>query len=283
LATSVVLTVLKRKSRSIAATAFWLSLLTPVIVQAAGAISQGFATSSSNIAQGTLLSLVSGHDNTVEPADSSNTPKLVGVANSKPLLELSATKQDNVPVVVSGSTQALVSNINGAVMAGDKITASPIFGIGMKATKSGEVIGTAQANLASVQTVSQRVTKSNGQSAMVRVGLLPIEVNVAYYSVPQNGIGTIASFVPPALQSLADTVSGRQVSPLKALAGTVALVLGFVTVAIMLYSSIRANIASIGRNPLAQHALRKGFIDVVIAALGILAISVVATYIILIA
>lgn len=261
---------------------FFVALF-PTPALASGAISQGFATADTNVSQGALLSLVASGQNLVALANNTNTSKLVGIASSQPLIELSASSKNNIPVVVSGSTDALVSDINGTISIGDKITASPINGIGMKADSSGEVVGTAQEDLNLVRTVNQTVTKANGSTSSVRVGLLPIEVNVTYYSIAPIEQGTLATFLPPALQNLANYISNRQVSPFKVLVGALVLILGFITSAIMLYSSIRANIASLGRNPLAQHILRKGFIDVVIAALGVLAITVIATYAILIA
>src|SRR5882757_8634946 len=133
-------------------------LLIPVSCVAAGAISQGYKTKSTNISKGALLSLVSSSSTTVEPANSSNATNLLGVAADKPLIELSGSSESSTQVVVGGSTDVLVSTINGAVKAGDKITASPVSGIGMKAVEAAQVIGTAQASLDSVKTVDQSVS-----------------------------------------------------------------------------------------------------------------------------
>jgi len=46
----------------------------------------------------------------------------------------------------------------------------------------------------------------------------------------------------------------------------------------MLYAAIRNQIISIGRNPLAQAELRKGLVDVIVAAIGVLIITVVVVY-----
>ena len=246
-----------------------------------GAISQSYPTTTTNTTQGALLSLISSGSSSVEPADNTNTSRLVGIAASKPLVELSnGNTKSTLQVIVSGSTDALVSNINGPVKVGDKITASPLSGIGMKAINSAEVVGTAQANLSSISTVSKTVAGSNGKNVTVKVGLLPIAVNVGYYSAATSS-GTAASFVPPFLQTIANDLTGKQVSPLRVLLGSAAMLLGFIAVMLMLYVSIKSGVISIGRNPLAEDALRKGLIDVLIAAIGVLIVTVVVVYAVL--
>lgn len=263
---------------------FLLAALVPtaaIHAQNESAISQDFETTTTNISTGTLLSLVSTGQNTVQPANTSNARDLVGIVGSEPLVELSGSNRHNVRVVVSGFAQALVSNINGNVEVGDKITASPVSGIGMKATTPAEVVGTAQENFAAIHTTKQTVVQQNGKTATINVGLMPIEVNTTYYSAPQAQQG-ISSILPPALQRLANAISGQQVSSLRIFVSILALILGFAAASIMLYASVRSRIVSIGRNPLAQEALRRGFIDVALVAVGIMAVSIAATYVILV-
>ncbi|SRR6266511_3003929 len=256
-----------------------LALAVPASCLAAGAISQGYKTTSTNVSKGALLSLVSSGSTSVEPANSTtNVSNLVGIAADKPLIELSGGGENSTQVVVGGSTEALVSDVNGTVKAGDKITASPISGVGMKAMEATEIVGTARANLDSIATVEQTITGKDGQKQTIKVGLLPIAVNVNYYSAAATQ-GTFASFVPPFLQSIANTVAGRQVSPVRVLLGATALLLGFVAVIVILYTSIRNGLISLGRNPLAQGALRKGLFDVIIAAVGLLIVTTVLVYI----
>lgn len=246
---------------------------------AAGSISQGYEANTNDITQGVLLSLVSNKSNIVQLANSaSNSANLVGIAVNKPLLELSGSGKTNIQVVVSGTAVALVSNVNGQIYTGDKIAASPISGIGMKAVKSGEIVGTAQESLSSVNTLKRQISETNGKSLTIEVGLLPIAVNVAFYSSEASN-STVSSFVPPFLQSIANSVSGKQVSPLRVLLGSLALLLGFVAVIVMLYTAVRSGIISIGRNPLAESALRRGLVDIIVAAIGVMVITVVLVYI----
>jgi hypothetical protein len=246
-----------------------------------GAISQGYRTNTVNITQGSLVSLASTDSNVVEPANSTtNVANLVGISENKPLLELSGGSSNSLQVVVSGSTKALVSNVNGPVNAGDRITASPISGIGMKAIDSTEVVGTAQANLSSVPTISKTVVGKNGEDMTIKIGLLPVAVTVTYYAASASS-GIVASFIPPFLQDVANALTGKQVSPLRVLLGGMALLLGFIAVIVMLYVSIKSGVISLGRNPLAKDALQKGLVDVLIAALGVLIVTIILVYAIL--
>lgn len=255
-----------------------LSVSTPVLGATTGAISQDYETNTPSITAGELLSLSSAGSSIVEPANSTtDVSRLTGVAADKPLLELSGKGNSSVQVVVGGTSSALVSDINGPVKIGDKITASPVSGVGMKAVSSAEVVGIAQANLTAVPTVTRSVAGTNGKNVQIKIGLLPIAVVVEYYSVT-SATGTASSFVPPFLQSLANQLTGKQVSPLRVLLGAILLIMGFAAVTFMLYVAIRSGIISIGRNPLAERALRKGLVDVIIAALGVLTVTAVIVY-----
>jgi len=67
---------------------------------------------------------------------------VVGVVSSQPFLTLSQ-KENGAPLALSGIVPVNVSNENGAILAGDFITASSVPGVGMKATEPGTVIGKA--------------------------------------------------------------------------------------------------------------------------------------------
>lgn len=268
----------KRTSRYIAAFVLMVLLFAPLVQVAAGAISQAYKTDSNNITKGALLSLVSSGSTKVEPANSTtNIAHLVGIAADDPLVQLSEGGEKSAQVVMGGSTEALVSDINGAIKAGDKITASPVSGIGMKASEAVEIVGTAQADLSSVKTVSQTVTDEAGKGRAVKVGLVPVAVNVTYYSA-KSSRGALASFVPDFMQAIADGIAGKPVSPLRVLLSFVALVMGFAIAVIMLKTSIRSGAISLGRNPMAQKVLRRALQDVIIASIGVLIITAAIVY-----
>ncbi len=251
-----------------------------VTALAAGAISQPFASSSSSLNSGMLASFAPAGSNVVQPAAAGGTGGLVGVVTSASLVQLSSTSSHTVQVAVAGVANALVSDINGPVAVGDKIEASPISGVGMKARTAGEIIGTAEASLTSVDKGSESVTDLSGRKSTVNVGLIPLAIHIEYYTGPSSG--NLASYVPPLLQDIANAFTGRSVSPWRVLAAAIAFLLGFVMVAVMLMTGIRSGLISIGRNPLARGALLNGLLDIIIAALGVLAVTLAAVYALLI-
>src|ERR1700760_3123898 len=106
--------------------------LAPGSAGAIGALSQGFTTTDTDSKAGTLMDLQAGKQNIVEMANSDRASQLIGVIGNQPLVEL-GSGAEQVQVVVSGLSVAFVSNINGDIKTGDKVTASPIDGVGMKA------------------------------------------------------------------------------------------------------------------------------------------------------
>jgi hypothetical protein len=202
----------------------------------------------------------------------------VGVVGDEALIELSSNTQ-GVEVVTGGSTEALVSDINGRIRVGDKITASPILGVGMKAGQSTEIIGVAQANLETSASTEHAIKDRSGQSKTVRMGTIPVRVSVEYYT--QQTSSASASFLPPALQTIANNLVGKSVSPLRVLASLLIIVFGIGTITIILYTSTRSSVTSIGRNPLAEAAIRKGLLEIIAMAVAIFILAILAAYIVL--
>ena len=241
------------------------------------AISQGFAASDQNITNGTLVSLRQQAQAAVQIANPSNVGNLVGVVSTQPLLAVSSSESNQVQVVVSGTTQALVSDINGVIKAGDKITASPISGVGMKATSSAEIVGTAQSDFNTSGAQTRTIQDTSGKAHVVHVGLLPLQVNVMYYTV----VPAKSSVLPSFLQNFADSIAGHDVSALRLFIGGTVLLLGLVSIGVLMSSAVRSSIISIGRNPLSESAVQKSLFAVGGAAIGILLLVLVAIYLIL--
>lgn len=247
----------------------------PGTVAAVGALSQGFTTTDPASKPGTLMDLKADSQNIVELADSDRASQLIGVVGNQPLIELGSGSAQ-IQVVVSGLSVAFVSNINGDIKIGDKITASPISGVGMKATSSTQIVGTAESNLSDSDTTTQQIKDRSGNEQSVKIGTVQVQVNVTYYAVPEDKLGSV---VPSFLLSLGSAIAGKDVSALRVLIGFITMVIGFSIVGIMLQAAIRSGIIAIGRNPLAQTALRRGLFDVSVTAVGVLVITIITIYI----
>lgn len=242
-----------------------------------GALAQSFTTADGSLVAGTVVGLKSGSKSVVEKATSSAGRQLLGVTGDKPLVVL-GNGTDQAQVVVSGTTQTLVSSINGDIKAGDKITASPLEGVGMKAVDSTEIIGTAEGNLSDSTTTTRSVTDKSGASSTVTVGLVAVQVNVSYFAAPQSKLDAI---VPTFLVNVGSSIAGKDISPIRVLLGFAALLIGFIVAGVMLQAGVRAGVISLGRNPLAGGLLRRSLLDVLITSLGLLAIASIVFYIIL--
>ncbi|HTH72627.1 MAG TPA: hypothetical protein VL737_04675 [Candidatus Pristimantibacillus sp.] len=245
-------------------------------VQGASSIAQGFKADDSNIVFGAIVSLKSGTANTVELSNSENVDRLLGVAGEGSLIELS-NGIGSVQVVTTGQTAALVSNINGDIKTGDKITSSPIAGVGMKALTSTLVIGTAQADLSSATTETRTVTDKDGKKHTVLIGAIPLQVDKVFYETPKDQ----SSYVPPVLQDFANSLVGRPVSAVRVVVSALLIAFVFVTVVVLLYSSIRSSIISIGRNPLSEAAVHKSLLQVGLTVFGLMAFTVIVVYLVL--
>lgn len=226
-------------------------------------IAQSFKAniSQDDIVTGALVS-TKGDQNTVELATISTANQLVGVVDGNSLVSLS-TKDQQADIAFSGMTTVLVSDINGAITSGDKIAVSPIAGIGMRATTSGQIIGTALNNFKA--TANQSVNDRGGKSHTIRVGYVSAQIGVAAYQIP--GSNLLPSFV----QNAANSIAGRQVSFIRVLICSSLMVLGFIAAITLVYTSTRSAITSLGRNPLAASAIRRGLYQ--ITALAILTIG----------
>lgn len=250
--------------------------ISPLSAQGVSSIAQGFQTQEGNIVSGAIVGLKGGSPNTVELSTSTTNDAMVGVAGDKSLLELS-NGASSIQVVTDGITPTLVSNINGDVKTGDKITSSPISGVGMKATSSTVIIGTAQSDLSSAKTGTRTVTDKGGKTSDVKIGAISVQVDKVFYEPPtvEN------SYLPPAFQQIANNVAGRQVSPVRVIVAALLILFLFVSVTILLYSSVRASIISIGRNPLSENAVRKSLLEVGLTVVGVFAFTVIVIYLIL--
>ncbi len=240
-------------------------------------LSQGYSTSK-QLAVGSIVSLISNTSDVVNPAISSNVDSIVGVvinANNS-LLSLSTGSQNQVQVATSGIVEVLVSNINGNIQQGDEITASPISGVGMLATSDIKVVGIAQGSLNNTNGQTQSVPAKAGQKSSVLVGEVPVLVNVSYYyKLPDK------TLIPAAVQNIADSLAGKQVSPVPVLISMGIFLITIFIVASMVYSMIRSSIISIGRNPLSQSAIYRDIIQLSALVVGILVVAVLLIYMVL--
>ena len=241
-----------------------------------GVITKGFQVKGSvqDIAAGALVSFSDSDSRDVVLTDTGSADRLVGIVDKNPLIAISGGDQE-IPVVLSGTVNTLVSDINGDIRAGDKIAPSPVAGVGMLATSDGQVVGTALADFNTGSAQTRTVTDTKGQSHTIHVGYVPLQAGIAYYQAPGSSV------LPPFVQNLANSIAGRQVSLIRILVSSVLVLVSFIGMSVLIYGSIRSALTSVGRNPLAAGAIRKSLYQVGIVVVVVAAGTLLAGYLIL--
>lgn len=120
-------------------------------------------------------------------------PNIVGIVSLNSAIVFSGQSSANsYPVVSSGRTAVLVSTINGPIKKGDLISTSSISGVGMKANKSGYVLGMA---------LDDYQAKKPNQAGVVQVTLnihyATINVNVSKNLLDIFKLSSLATYEQP--------------------------------------------------------------------------------------
>lgn len=251
-------------------------IIVPVAVVSAAAVTQGF-TSTQSLPPGSLAATLKNKAGEVVAANTDNSNNIVGVVVTGDTAVLNINATAPVQVATSGVAEVFVTNLAGSIRAGDRITASPLSGVGMKANDSVKIVGIAEENFdASAQSKQQTITSRDGAKRQVEVGAIPVRVQAAYYSAPQE-----KTIIPPPFQQFSNAVAGKQVSPLRVIISFFVILAAIVSVSIMLFSAMKSSIISIGRNPLASKNIYKGVFQAFGAGAVILVVAVGGAYVIM--
>ncbi len=262
----------------------WLSLigaavasLLPTATCALTSLSEGY-NSDAKLPLAAIVSLKKGSTKDIELSTLSNVENMLGtvIAPENSLLSLTNGSADETQVATTGEVQVLVSDINGAVKRGDHITASPIAGVGMKTTTNARVLGIAQGDVIDSGANKQVYKDKSGTEKSVKVTTVAVQINISYYFKEPD-----KTLVPSALQNIANSFAGKEVSTMPILISVAIFAVMIVVVAIIVYSMIRSSIISVGRNPMSQSAVYRGVIQISALVIVILGVGVVAIYLIL--
>lgn len=268
---------LRRLALPVIAAILIVALMMPFVARAVTPISQSYSAPQ-KLSLGSLVSLEKNSSDKVIAASTSNVDSLLGVvinADSS-LLSLSNGEDNQAQVATSGTLQVLASTINGPIARGDHITASPISGVGMKATDNVRIVGIAQGDLSEGSGTKQTYKDKDGHEQSVTLGQVPVLVNVSYYfKEPEKTI------IPGTIQNLANSLAGKPVKTLPIIISAAIFIIMLIVVSSITYSMIRSSIISVGRNPMSQSAIYRDLIQLSGLVLVILAVGLIAIYLIL--
>lgn len=261
----------------------WVTVLTlavlaiPVTVSGLTSLSQSY-TAKDKLAPGSIVSLQNNSSDTISATTITNVNGILGIVinDGNSLLSLTNDGASQIQVASTGVAQVLVSDINGGIAQGDQITASPVAGVGMKATTSVKVVGIAQDGLKKEQGSNESYTDKSGQKHSVLIGQVPVLINVSYYYKQAD-----KTLIPSAVQNLANALAGKPVNSLPILLSLGVFFVTLIIVVSIIYSMIRSSIISVGRNPMSQSAIYRDIIQLSALVVGLLVVAVVSIYMIL--
>ncbi|OGE24964.1 hypothetical protein A3C26_00470 [Candidatus Daviesbacteria bacterium RIFCSPHIGHO2_02_FULL_39_12] len=176
-------------------------------------------------------------------------PNIVGVITSKAAIMLAEEALEGAqPVMSNGTALVNVSAKNGGITKGDLITTSDTPGVGMKATKSGYVLGTALEDF--------DTSDSEG------IGQIAVSLNIHFNSLKATTGGSLKDFF--SLSTLAATESPTLV--FKYFMAGLVIVASVGAGLFMFGRTANKGLEALGRNPMAQKIIEMGmFINVVLA------------------
>ncbi len=248
--------------------------LAPLAAQADSTVSQGYQVQG-NVPVGSAVAL---NQTNLSLATSANQQYLYGVVVRASDVSLNVDSTGNqVEVVTTGLVPVAVSDLNGAIVAGDELAPSPIAGVVMKATEPGKVLGTAQQAFGPGSSGAQTksLTAKDGSVKQVSVGTIPVVVGVSDFQPKTTPVPAI--LVP--LQSAFSGAAGHNVSTVRTVLALLVFIVALIIVMIILYSAVSGGIRSVGRNPLAKSAV---FVSLLQVSAIMIVILLVAFSIILI-
>lgn len=233
-----------------------------------------------SIPNGSIVSIDPTHQGYVEPANSSNGAHIIGVAlpTSQSLLAVNPAN-GTVQVAISGNVDTLVSTANGPIKTGDQVSVSPFGGIGMEAPAGSRVIGIAQTsfNTDSSDANLETVKDKSGKSQQIYVGFIKLSIAIGSAGTAGNG-GTGGQSQLDFLQEIIKSITGRTISTVRILLSIFIALITLVSLTIIIHASVYGTIISIGRNPLAQAAVYRALISVMLMTIVTVSIACVAIY-----
>jgi hypothetical protein len=229
------------------------------------------------IPNGSIVSLDPQHTGYVELANVNNGSRVLGVAlpSSQSLL---AIDPDTAPVqvAINGDVNTLVSTLNGNIKVGNQISVSPFAGVGMASMPGTHVVGIAQtafSNTSQGATI-ESVKDKTGQTRQIEVGYIRLAIAVGTASNSGTGSTPQLNF----LQKLIKSLTGRSISLIRIVLSILVTLISLVSLITLIYASVYGSIVSIGRNPLAQHAVFRTLTSVMIMAVLTIAIASVTIF-----
>lgn len=257
-----------------------LVLMAFILLIPSTVLAKGFFTTGPELRQGMLVSLTK-NSQVVEASSDSNSKSLLGVVG--PITDEVDITPGQKNIITSGTSQALVSTIDGDIKVGDNIRPSRLVGLGSKSDGSSWVVGTAQSSLSSSTEGSVKTTlkDSEGKSHDVVIATIPVIIKVVQESSSVRSDGEQTSWLPNKVQTFANAAAGKKASAVAVIFSFVIILTGLVFASVIANSAIRNGIVSTARQPLAKKAIGGRMSQSILVAVLVLIVSVVSSLVII--
>lgn len=249
-------------------------LLSPNIFAVNSDITRSYNTNS-NLINGELVSLTNPKDNSVQLSTYSNQANLIGVYenNNQNFISINPIGKA-VQVATYGTVEVLVSNINGYISVGNKISVSPIKGVGMRSDNYSQILGIAQSSFTkNSKYVLDTIYSSKNIKENIRVGYIKVLIMI--------GSGAGGSTFITGVQNLAKNLTGKPVSDIRLVISLIIAIVGIISIVVLIYSGVDGTLISLGRNPLAKKNIFRVLKNVFFLSFLVLILTVVLVYLIL--
>ena len=256
-----------------------LFILTIPVSAKASSIAQGFVTNDKNLTVGMAASL-SGDSNTdtqnIIPASTINASKFVGIVTTNNANLLTLTNNTaTVVVATSGDAKPLVTDVNGVVKKGDKLSVSPLSGLLMKAEDGGAgSIGTALEDANTDKATKQQIDTRSGAKKQVLVSTVQVVISTQNISGTENKNKNF-------LNTIGENLSGKKISDWQAIIALIVFLLLIVVEGSLIYGAVHSSFLALGRNPMAHDLVYRQLAQVILAVLAVLAFGIATIYTVL--
>lgn len=248
------------------------ALAIPTLTAGADTLIQGFKTKTT-LQPGWVVAISKTAPDSVELASAKDPSRIYGVVIDPSNAPVTLHRQNNqVFVATDGNYEVLVSTQNGAINVGDYLALSSIDGIASRASDQQTfVLGKA---LQSFDGVQGSLTSDKNGFALGRIK--------ADISHTKNPLLKDDVLLPQSLRRIGAAIAGKgSVSPLRIYTALAALIITTTLSVSILWIGVRGGMVALGRNPLSQHSIFKGLVQVTLASILIFIIGLFGVYLLL--
>lgn len=238
------------------------------------AVARGYKSNDPGIRVGMVVSLVADDPTKVERTSSKNQSLMIGVAVSANETSVTVINPGTDLLAESeGEVEVYVSDLNGPVKKGDVLAVSPIKGVLVRATPDYSFLaGIATSDMREDATTYE--LDDNGTKINTKLGFVTANLN-------RKGAQGTTKSNPSSLSSLGESLTGKNVSPVRVIVGLVLFIVVLIIEGGIIYGAVSSSITALGRNPLARAFIQSELKLVASLAFGVLVLGLAAVYAIL--